>query len=148
MRHPTKKLTLRFVLRTLRRLHMERGRQAYEFMSGHRFRKPLTYLANSLISLMLSSNWWLLAPIPAPTLSRDASITGLADVLGRTAAGMKAGKSKGVTFGRKRKLDKEMVRVAAERYAKGETMAELAEVYGVSEPTIWRALQSETAAAA
>jgi len=31
--------------------------------------------------------------------------------------------------------------VAAERYAKGETMAELAEVYGVSEPTIWRALQ-------
>ncbi len=33
-----------------------------------------------------------------------------------------------------------MVRVAAERYAKGETMAELAEVYGVSEPTIWRAL--------
>jgi transcriptional regulator with XRE-family HTH domain len=41
-----------------------------------------------------------------------------------------------------------MVRVAAERYAKGETMAELAEVYGVSEPTIWRALQPETAAAA
>jgi transcriptional regulator with XRE-family HTH domain len=33
-----------------------------------------------------------------------------------------------------------MVRVVAERYAKGETMAELAEVYGVSEPTIWRAL--------
>ena len=41
-----------------------------------------------------------------------------------------------------------MVRVAAERYAKGETMAELAEVYGVIEPTIWRALQPETAAAA
>jgi DNA invertase Pin-like site-specific DNA recombinase len=57
-------------------------------------------------------------------------------------------KAKGVTFGRKRKLDKEMVRVAAERYAKGETMAELAEVYDVSEPTIWRALQPETAAAA
>jgi hypothetical protein len=33
-----------------------------------------------------------------------------------------------------------MVRVAAERYANGETMAELAEVYGVSEPTIRRAL--------
>jgi len=30
--------------------------------------------------------------------------------------------------------------IAAERYAKSETMAELAEVYGVSEPTIWRAL--------
>jgi hypothetical protein len=27
-----------------------------------------------------------------------------------------------------------MVRVAAERYAKGETMAELAKVYGVAEP--------------
>jgi len=33
-----------------------------------------------------------------------------------------------------------MVRVAAEHYAKDETVAELAEVYGVSEPTIWRAL--------
>jgi hypothetical protein len=50
-------------------------------------------------------------------------------------------RAKGVTFGRKRKLDAEMIRVAAERYAKGETMAELADVYGVSEPTIWRALQ-------
>jgi hypothetical protein len=37
---------------------------------------------------------------------------------------------------------------AADRYAKGETMAELAEVYGVSEPTIWRALQPETQTAA
>ena len=54
-------------------------------------------------------------------------------------------KAKGVTFGRKRKLDKEMVRVAADRYAKGE--AQLAEVYGVNEATIWRALQPETAAA-
>jgi DNA invertase Pin-like site-specific DNA recombinase len=65
----------------------------------------------------------------------------------RCEEGIERAKSKGVTFGRKRKLDKEMVRVAAERYAKGETMAELAEVYGVSEPTIWRALQPETAAA-
>jgi hypothetical protein len=32
--------------------------------------------------------------------------------------------------------DGEMVRVAADRYAKGETMAELAEVYGVFESTI------------
>ena len=55
--------------------------------------------------------------------------------------GMERAKAKGVTFGSKRKLDKEMVRVAAERYTKGETMAEQAEVYGVSEPTIWRALQ-------
>ena len=53
-----------------------------------------------------------------------------------------------VTFGRKRKLDKEMVRVAADRYAKGETMAELAEVYGVDPATIWRALQPEIKEAA
>jgi hypothetical protein len=32
-------------------------------------------------------------------------------------------------------------RKIAERYAAGETMAQLADVYGVSEPTIWRALQ-------
>jgi len=32
-------------------------------------------------------------------------------------------KRKGVTFDRKRKPDQEMVRVAADRYAKGETMA-------------------------
>ena len=66
----------------------------------------------------------------------------------RCEEGIERAKRKGVTFGRKRKLDKDMVRVAADRYAKGETMAELAEVYGVSEPTIWRSLQSEAAAAA
>ena len=52
----------------------------------------------------------------------------------RCEEGIERAKRKGVTFGRKRKLDREMVRVAAERYAKGETMAELAEVYGVSDP--------------
>jgi hypothetical protein len=55
---------------------------------------------------------------------------------------------KGVTFGRKRKLDKKMVRVAADRYAKGETITQLAEVYGVDPATIWRALQPEIKAAA
>jgi DNA invertase Pin-like site-specific DNA recombinase len=59
----------------------------------------------------------------------------------RCEEGIDRAKAKGVTFGRKRKLDADMIRVAAERYAKGETMAQLAEVYGVSEPTIWRALQ-------
>ena len=59
----------------------------------------------------------------------------------RCEEGIERAKAKGVTFGRKRKLDAEMIRVAAARYAEGETMAELAEVYGVSEPTIWRALQ-------
>ena len=66
----------------------------------------------------------------------------------RCGEGIERARAKGVTFGRKRKLDKEMVRVAAERYAKGETMAELAEVYGVSEPTIWRSLQPEIQTAA
>src|SRR6516165_9837286 len=56
----------------------------------------------------------------------------------RCEEGIERAKRKGVTFGRKRKLDKEMVRVAADRYAKGETMAELAEVYGVNQATIWR----------
>jgi hypothetical protein len=37
----------------------------------------------------------------------------------RCEEGMERAKAKGVTFGRKRKLEKEMVRVAAERYAKG-----------------------------
>jgi DNA invertase Pin-like site-specific DNA recombinase len=52
----------------------------------------------------------------------------------RCEEGIERARRKGVTFGRKRKLDEEMVRVAAGRYAKGETMAQLAEVYGVSEP--------------
>jgi DNA invertase Pin-like site-specific DNA recombinase len=60
----------------------------------------------------------------------------------RCEEGIERAKAKGITFGRKRKLDAEMVRVAAERYAKGETMAELAEIYGVSEPTMWRRLQA------
>ena len=66
----------------------------------------------------------------------------------RCEEGIERARRKGVTFGRKRKLDEEMVRVAAGRYAKGETMAELAEVYGVSEPTIWRALNSPFEASA
>jgi DNA invertase Pin-like site-specific DNA recombinase len=66
----------------------------------------------------------------------------------RCEEGIVRAKAKGTKFGRKRSLSPEQVKIAADRYAKGETMAELAEVYGVSEPTIWRSLQSETAAAA
>ena len=66
----------------------------------------------------------------------------------RCDEGIARAKAKGTKFGRKRSLSPEQVKIAADRYAKGETMAELAEVYGVSEPTIWRSLQSETAAAA
>ena len=66
----------------------------------------------------------------------------------RCEEGIERAKRKGVAFGRKRKLTKEMVLVAADRYAKGETMAELGEVYGVSLQTIWRALQPEITQAA
>jgi uncharacterized protein (DUF433 family) len=44
-------------------------------------------------------------------------------------------------FGREPKLDGGQRRKIAERYAAGETMAELARDYDVSEPTVWRALQ-------
>jgi DNA invertase Pin-like site-specific DNA recombinase len=66
----------------------------------------------------------------------------------RCDEGIRRAKAKGTKFGRKRSLSPEQVKIAADRYAKGETMAELAVVYGVSEPTIWRSLQSETATAA
>lgn len=59
----------------------------------------------------------------------------------RCEEGIERAKAKGTKFGRKVKLTLEQRRVAAERYAKGETMAELAVIYKVSEPTIWRALQ-------
>lgn len=59
----------------------------------------------------------------------------------RCEEGIERAKAKGTKFGRKPRLTPEQVRKAAERYAKGETMAELAVVYAVSEPTIWRALQ-------
>ena len=66
----------------------------------------------------------------------------------RCEEGIERAKAKGTKFGRKRSLSPEQVKIAADRYAKGETMAELAEVYGVSEPTIWRALQPEIKEAA
>src|SRR6516164_997029 len=66
----------------------------------------------------------------------------------RCQEGMVRAKAKGTKFGRKRSLSPEQVKVAADRYANGETMAELAEVYGVSEPTIWRSLQPEIQTAA
>ena len=61
----------------------------------------------------------------------------------RCDEGIQRAKARGTKFGRKRSLSPEQVKTAADRYAKGETMAELAVVYGVSEPTIWRSLQPE-----
>jgi DNA invertase Pin-like site-specific DNA recombinase len=66
----------------------------------------------------------------------------------RTGEGRKRAMAKGVKFGRKPKLSEFQRREALKRRAAGETMAELAEVYGVSEPTIWRALQPPIQAAA
>jgi hypothetical protein len=50
----------------------------------------------------------------------------------------------GLTFGRPVKLNPKQRRMVAERYAKGETMAELARDFKVSEPTIWRVLGGKT----
>lgn len=60
----------------------------------------------------------------------------------RCEDGIARARAKGTKFGRKVKLSTEQRRRAADRYAKGETMAELAKVYEVSEPTMWRALQA------
>jgi DNA invertase Pin-like site-specific DNA recombinase len=59
----------------------------------------------------------------------------------RCEDGIELAKAKGTKFGRRVKLSPEQRMVAADRYGKGETMAQLAKVYGVSEPTMWRALQ-------
>jgi DNA invertase Pin-like site-specific DNA recombinase len=58
----------------------------------------------------------------------------------RCEDGIERAKAKGTKFGRKAKLTPEQRRVAAKRYAKGETQAELAKVYKVSEATMYRAL--------
>jgi DNA invertase Pin-like site-specific DNA recombinase len=58
----------------------------------------------------------------------------------RCEAGIERARAKGTKFGRKVKLSPEQRRVAAARYAKGETQAELAKVYQVSEATMYRAL--------
>jgi DNA invertase Pin-like site-specific DNA recombinase len=59
----------------------------------------------------------------------------------RCDEGIARAKAQGKRFGRKAKLDPGQRRKIAERFANGETMAELAGAYEVSEPTIWRALQ-------
>jgi hypothetical protein len=50
-------------------------------------------------------------------------------------------------FGRPSALDAGQRRRIADRYAAGETMADLAIEYDVSEPTIWRGLRPFDAAA-
>jgi DNA invertase Pin-like site-specific DNA recombinase len=59
----------------------------------------------------------------------------------RCDEGIKRAKAKGTQFGRPVALDASQRRKLAERYASGETMAELAREYGVGEATIWRSLR-------
>jgi DNA invertase Pin-like site-specific DNA recombinase len=66
----------------------------------------------------------------------------------RCDEGIERAKRKGTKFGRPAALDSSQRRTIAERYAKGETMAELAREYEVGEATIWRALNPFEAGAA
>ena len=59
----------------------------------------------------------------------------------RCEAGIERAKANGKQFGRPTALDPGQRRRIAERYAGGETMAELARDYECGESTIWRALQ-------
>jgi len=58
----------------------------------------------------------------------------------RCEEGIKRAKAKGTKFGRRSVLDASQRKKLAERYAAGETMAQLAADYGCGEATIWRAL--------
>jgi DNA invertase Pin-like site-specific DNA recombinase len=60
----------------------------------------------------------------------------------RCEEGIKRAKAKGTQFGRKSVLDDGHRKRIAERYAAGETMADLAREYNCGEATIWRALHS------
>jgi DNA invertase Pin-like site-specific DNA recombinase len=64
----------------------------------------------------------------------------------RCQEGIDRARARGKLFGRKPKLDPGERRKVAERYANGETMAELARVYDCGEATIWRVLRSAPAA--
>jgi DNA invertase Pin-like site-specific DNA recombinase len=59
----------------------------------------------------------------------------------RCQAGIERAKAKGTKFGRSSVLDAGQRKRIAERYAAGETMAELARDYACGEATIWRALR-------
>ena len=59
----------------------------------------------------------------------------------RCEEGIASAKRTGTKFGRPAALDPGQRRRIAERYAAGETMAELAREYDCGEATIWRGLQ-------
>jgi DNA invertase Pin-like site-specific DNA recombinase len=66
----------------------------------------------------------------------------------RCEEGITKARNNGKVFGRPSALDAGQKRKIAERYAAGETMAELAREYDCGEATIWRALRGSKAAAA
>jgi SRSO17 transposase len=72
----------------------------------------------------ISSGVWDAAPVETELLVQADKLVGGRDVIGRPSA---------LDVGQKRKI--------AERYAAGETMAQLAAEYEVGEATIFRALQ-------
>ena len=69
-------------------------------------------------------------------------------IMARTEAGILKAREQGKKFGPPSALDAGQRRKIAERYAAGETMAELARKYQVGEATIFRALQGPFEAAA
>ena len=69
-------------------------------------------------------------------------------ITARCEEGIAKARANGKKFGRPSALDVGQRRKIADRYAAGETMAELAQKYEVGEATIWRALQGPFEAAA
>jgi DNA invertase Pin-like site-specific DNA recombinase len=69
-------------------------------------------------------------------------------ILSRTEAGIAKAREQGKQFGRPTKLDAGQRRIIAARYQKGETLAQLAAEYEVSEPTIWRVMRPFQSSAA
>ena len=67
-------------------------------------------------------------------------------IMARTQAGIQHARNIGKTFGRPVKLSARQRQMIAERYANGETMAAIAEVFDVSEATISRVLKGKGAA--
>lgn len=61
-------------------------------------------------------------------------------IMARTQAGIQKARENGVTFGRKVKLSARQKLIIAERHSEGETIARLAEDFGVGVGTIHRAL--------
>jgi DNA invertase Pin-like site-specific DNA recombinase len=60
----------------------------------------------------------------------------------RCEEGIAKAREKGKRFGRPSALDAGQRRKIADRYAAGETMAELAREYECGEATVWRALKA------